>query len=142
MSKPALIGKAGEALVAAELLRKGVDVAYPAYDGGIDLLAYRERNLTRLVPIQVKTRAGYGYTFHKKWFDIKGIVLVHVWHATTRPECYIFRSLSQFEEALGPHALASAWAINGHWHADRPSAADLERLCPHKDKWDRIVDQL
>ena len=28
-SKAALIGKAGEALVAAELLRQGIDVAYP-----------------------------------------------------------------------------------------------------------------
>jgi hypothetical protein len=30
----ALIGKSGEALVAAELLRKQIDVAYPAYDVG------------------------------------------------------------------------------------------------------------
>jgi hypothetical protein len=30
----ALVGKAGEALVAAELLRRHVDVAYPAHDRG------------------------------------------------------------------------------------------------------------
>ena len=38
---PTLVGKAGEALVAAELLRRGVDIATPAYDRGVDLLAYR-----------------------------------------------------------------------------------------------------
>jgi hypothetical protein len=34
----ALVGKAGEALVAAELLRRGINVAYPAFDGSVDLL--------------------------------------------------------------------------------------------------------
>jgi hypothetical protein len=38
---PALVGKAGELLVAAELMRRGVEVAYPASAVGVDLLAYR-----------------------------------------------------------------------------------------------------
>jgi Holliday junction resolvase-like predicted endonuclease len=61
----ALIGKAGEALVAAEVLRRGLHVAYPAYDGRVDLLAYREHNLKRVVPIQVKKRSSTCYNFQK-----------------------------------------------------------------------------
>jgi hypothetical protein len=38
-----------------------VHVAYPAYDRGIDLLAYREADLSDLVPIQVKARSGSCY---------------------------------------------------------------------------------
>jgi len=40
-TNPALIGKAGELMVAAELMRRGIEVAYPASDVGVDLLAYR-----------------------------------------------------------------------------------------------------
>jgi hypothetical protein len=36
----ALVGKAGEVLVAAELLRRHIDIAYPAHDSGVDLIAY------------------------------------------------------------------------------------------------------
>src|ERR1700745_2060615 len=57
----ALVGKAGEALVAAELLRQHIDVAYPAHDGGIDLLAYRGHDLGLVVPIQVKARTSTCY---------------------------------------------------------------------------------
>jgi hypothetical protein len=40
-TNPAPIGKAGEVLVAGELVLRGVEIAYPASDVGIDLLAYR-----------------------------------------------------------------------------------------------------
>lgn len=79
MSKSALIGKAGEMLVAAELMRRGIYVAHPAYDGGIDLLAFREEAPSRVVQIQVKARAGSCYNFQRGWFSkAPGIVLVIV----------------------------------------------------------------
>jgi hypothetical protein len=69
---PALIGKAGEMLVAAELMRRGVEVALPASDVGVDLLAYRlapkETVARMLVPIQVKARSETGYTFSVNGF--------------------------------------------------------------------------
>ncbi len=53
---PAPIGKAGELLVAGELMRRSVEVAVPASDVGVDLLAYRlefrSRTAGRFVPIQ------------------------------------------------------------------------------------------
>lgn len=45
-------------MVAAELMRRGVEVAYPASDVGVDLLAYRleqgQKAAGKFVPIQVK----------------------------------------------------------------------------------------
>jgi len=67
---PALIGKAGEALVAAEPLRRGVHVAYPAYDGGVDLLAYREDDFKHVVPIQVKRDLRPATTFKSTGFAL------------------------------------------------------------------------
>jgi hypothetical protein len=81
-TNPALIGKAGEVLVAGELVIRGVQIAYPASDVGIDLLAYRlvpkQTEAARFVPIQVKAKAKSGYNFQRTWFD-RGpwVVLVH-----------------------------------------------------------------
>ena len=100
-SKAALIGKAGEALVAAELLRQGTNVAYPAFDGGIDLLANRELNFERVVPLQIKARSSTCHHFQRSWSFIPRLVLVQVWHAATEPQFYIFSDIKQVEQALG-----------------------------------------
>ena len=139
-----LVGKAGEALVAAELLRRGAHVAYPAYDGGIDLLAYSELNFKKVVPIQVKTRADTGYNFQKSWFKIEGLVLVQVWHVTAEtPHCYIFQNLADVEDALGTtHSKSPSWVVRGSYNVTEPGQDILDRMQGHQDRWERILDQL
>lgn len=141
---PALIGKAGEALVGAELLRRGVHVAYPAYDGGIDLVAFRENQRNRFIPIQVKAASKTLYHFQKSWFRIEGIVLVQVWHVKISPEFYIFSDISQVEGALGLHSESTAWRCNGVYHVTepKPDSEDVKRMQPHRDRWDLILKQL
>ena len=141
----ALVGKAAEALVAAELMRRGVVVAFPAYDRGIDLLAYRADRYDRpvgLIPVQVKCRSGYGYNFQKSWFNVRGIVLVQVWNVSTTPECYVFASLAEVELALGEHAKSDSWLKKGGYSATAPSKSDLALMEPHRNKWERILRQL
>jgi hypothetical protein len=139
-----LVGKAGEALVSGELLRRGVHVGYPAYDGGIDLLAYSELNFKTVVPIQVKTRADCGYNFQKAWFKIAGLVLVQVWFVTSdTPHFYIFRNLLDVEDALGPvHSKSKSWVENGGYSVTDPGKDILNRMQAHRDRWERILDQL
>jgi len=142
----ALIGKAGEAFVAAELLRRGVHVAYPAYDGGVDLLAYREHKFNRGVPIQVKARSSTCYNFQKSWFRIERLVLVqiwYVWQTAMNPQFYIFsRFPEHIEDALGKHSASRSWIDKGGFNVTEPSADDIERMQRHRDKWERILDQL
>ena len=139
----ALIGKAGETLVAAELMRRGVHVAHPAYDGGIDLLAYREQSLTHVIPIQVKARSGSGYNFQRSWFDIDGLILVQVWYVKTDPQFYVFNALDQVEEALGPvHSTSPSWANDGRYSVTEPGPEIIERMQRHRDQWSRITDRL
>jgi hypothetical protein len=143
MSKAALIGKAGEALVAAELMRRGVYVAHPAYDGGIDLIAYREENPTRIIPIQVKARARSCYNFQKAWLaKAPGIVLVQVWDIETDPKFYVFSSLVEICEALGEHANSPSWRDKGGYNVTNPTSSHLDRMAPHRARWDRIISQL
>jgi len=139
----ALIGKAGESLVAAELLRRLVNVAVPAYDGGVDLIAYREMDMRHVVPIQVKARSATCYNFQRAWFDVPGIVLVQVWHTATHPEFYIFGGLSDVEAALGPaHSASASWIEKGGYNVTTPGPDATERMRPHKDRWERIIQRL
>jgi len=139
----ALTGKAGELLVAGELLRRGIDVAIPAYDRGIDLLAYREHDLTKVVPIQVKARAETGYNFQRSWFKYNGLVLVHAWRMQYAPQFYIFGGLDDVEEALGPTSSKSkSWAVDGRYNVTDPGPELIARMQSHRNRWDRIVKLL
>ena len=147
--KPALIGKAGEMLVAAELMRRGVEVAHPASDVGVDLLAYRLGDghavPAKFVPVQVKAYSGTGYVFHRRWFDrAPGVVLVSVWLTASMPEFYVLDSLDRVAEALGGHAATSAWRDKGVWSSTStsPGSPDWHLMQPHRDQWARIILQL
>ena len=148
MINPALIGKAGEMLVAAKLMRRGIEVAHPASDVGVDLLAYRlapkETVASRFVPIQVKARSETGYNFQRQWFTrVPGVVLVHVWHVQATPEFYVFDSLSRVEEALGPiHSTSPSWQAAGGYSITVAGGEASKRMQQHRDKWCRIIDQL
>lgn len=143
---PALVGKAGEMMVAAELMRRGCEVAYPASDVGVDLLAYRlepgHAVTQRFVPVQVKARSASGYAFFKSWFHrAPGLVLVHVWFVTTTPQFYIFRDLADVEAALGSHAQSASWRRGGY-SVTNATERHLGLMQPHRDQWSRITDAL
>lgn len=128
--------------MAAELLRQGTDVAYPTYDGGVDLLAYCEHDFHRVVPIQVKSRPETCYNFQKSWFDISGLVLVQVWHTVTNPEFYIFDTLEQVEDVLGDHCKTESWKSMGGFSVTDPCKPDVARMRPHRNRWERIEERL
>jgi hypothetical protein len=68
---------------------------------------------------------------------------VLVWRLETTPEFYVFDSLARIEEALGATFSASkSWTENGVYAVTNPGVAVLERMTPHRDWWDRIIEQL
>lgn len=147
--KPALIGKAGELLVAAELMRRGIEVAHPASDVGVDLLAYQLSEghavPARIVPIQVKAYSATGYVFQKRWFErAPGLVLVSVWLTADVPEFYVLDSLSRVKQAIGDHAATESWTLRGIWSSSStlPGSSDWILMQPHRNKWCRIISQL
>lgn len=149
MVKPALIGKAGEMLVAAELMRRGVEVAHPASDVGVGLLAYRLSEghavPAKIVPIQVKAYSGTGYVFQKRWFErAPGVVLASVWLTADVPQFYILETLVRVEQALGAHAAMESWTKRGIWSSSDtpPNSSDWRLMQLHRDKWCRIISLL
>jgi hypothetical protein len=142
MLDAALVGKAGEALVAAELLRRHVDVAYPAFDGGVDLIAYRGHAFDKVVPIQVKTRSKTCFEFYKSWFGIKRLVLVQVWYAVDKPRFFIFGNVEEAEQALGDHAKTASWMEKGAYTVTQSNEQHIARMLPYENKWEKITTLL
>lgn len=139
----ALIGKAGEAAVASELMRRHIDVAYPAHDAGVDLIAYLEYSLTKFVPVQVKARSSSCYQFNRDWFRIDGLVLVQVWNMLQVPEFYIFNGLEDVEDALGEiHCATESWRMKGAYTSTSPTKKEVERMQRYRNRWDKIEDAL
>jgi len=105
------------------------------------LIAYREHDFRRIIPIQVKAGSRNRFNFQKAWFRIEKLVLVHVWNVRTVPEFYIFSSLDQVVEALGPlYSASSSWVNKGGYSVTDPGPEIVERMQPHRDKWDRIIN--
>jgi hypothetical protein len=140
--QPARIGRAGEHMVAAELLRRGLDVAVPCSDVGVDLIAYQARGMGRSLPIQVKARSGPNYNSQRSWFRVPGIALVQIWNVATSPEFYVFANIEDVEAALGSqHAATPSWLERGGYSVTAPTGDALDRMARHKDRWDRITGQ-
>ena len=134
-------------LVATELMRRGIDVAYPESDYGIDIIVFRRNHdgnlANQFVPIQVKARSHSGYSFQKSWFGkAVNLVLVQVWWISENPEFYIFSNLSQVEDALGDHAHSPSWTKKGGYSVTEATKRHDTRMNRHRDKWERIIDQL
>jgi len=74
----------GQHRLASELLLAGLEVAFPARDRGVDLIAYAEvgRGLGGFVarPIQMKVASRRSFGIWKKYEKIHGLILAFVWH--------------------------------------------------------------
>jgi len=72
----------GKSYVRMLLQRDGVEVAEPACDRGIDLIAYLDQHTKQLYaqPIQVKSSLQFRWTHHVKYRAFPGLILAHVMH--------------------------------------------------------------
>ncbi len=70
-------------------------------------------------------------------------MLVQVWYVTVVPEFVVFGSLDDVVNALGAqHAATQSWLAKGNYNVTTPNAKHLEGMQPHKNRWDRVANQL
>lgn len=127
-----------------ELLRSGLEVAFPARDRGVDLIAYADlgRQVERFAakPIQMKAASTQAFGLFQKYLKISDLILAYVWNLND-PKLAVTYALS-YQEAI---AVAGAmgwtktpsWATGGYT-TSRPSKRLLELLEPFKmtsEKW-------
>ena len=139
----------GRQRLMGELLRDGLEVAVPARDRGIDLIAYADlsRQVARFSarPIQMKAFTVSGFSVAKKYTRIADLILAYVWHlGDTQPA--VTYALP-YAETVGV-AEAMGWTETPSWQEGEiytttsPSKRLLGLLEPYRTrpgKWWALV---
>jgi hypothetical protein len=90
----------GRERLIGELLRDGLEVAVPARDRGVDLIAYADlsKQVTRFSsrPIQMKASSTRAFGVDRKYDRIADLILAYVWHIDN-PQAAVTYALSYAE---------------------------------------------
>jgi hypothetical protein len=135
----------GRHRLAGELLMSGLEVAFPARDRGVDLIAYADvdpgagRFVAR--PIQLKAASRRSFGVWKKYERIHDLVFAFVWHldGADPPETYALTHGEALAvgEAMGWLATES-WTLRGAYNTNNPGArlrGLLEPFRMNSEKW-------
>lgn len=128
----------GRQRLIGELIRDGLEVAVPARDRGVDLIAYADlsRQVSRFAsrPIQMKASTTSGFGIDQKYVRISDLILAYVWHLAD-PQAAVTYALPYAEavkvaEAMGWTKTAS-W-LQGQYSTSSPSKRLLTLLEPYR----------
>jgi hypothetical protein len=134
----------GRHRLADELLRAGLEVAWPARDRGIDLIAYADlgKQVKNFVakPIQMKAASTQAFSLFQKYTKISDLILAYVWNLAD-PKSAVTFALT-YPEALGVAdsmgwTKTASWATGGYSNS-RPGAQLRALLSPFEmtsDRW-------
>lgn len=128
-----------------ELLRDGLEVAVPARDRGVDLIAYADlsQQVKRFAarPLQMKAFTASGFSVAQKYTRIADLLMAYVWHLgeAAVPVTYGLPYAAAVEIAgqMGWTETA-AWKEGGVYTTTSPSKRLLALLEPHRmerGKW-------
>ena len=127
----------GRAHLEMRLLQNGFEVASPARDRGIDLIAYSDEpgKPFQAVPIQMKAATKRSFAVERK-YERRGIVFAYVWHILETPRLF----LVPYKEAVALLPESSrqrdTWKNKGKWNISRPSKALATELLAYEDNFD------
>lgn len=137
----------GRNRLGSEILRDGLDVAVPARDRGIDLIAYADlsSNVKTFVarPIQMKASSEASFSIDRKYKRVANLIIAYVWHVHD-PSATVTYALT-YKEALAiartcwgrAKGNSASWK-RGRYSTSKPSRELRELLEPFKvteGKW-------
>ena len=133
-----LVELIGRNYLTAEVLKAGLEVATPARDRGIDLIAYADLDdgggQFRARPIQLKVALNRVFSIDRKYAKFPDLLLAYVWglHDLTTSQCYLMshRESIAVGDALGWTKTAS-WR-KGYYVTTNPGKKVLGLLAPFK----------
>jgi hypothetical protein len=133
-----------------EILRSGLEVAHPARDRGIDLIAYAdlETNVTAFVarPIQMKAASTQSFGIDRKYAKFPNLLIAFVWNLAGPPDQIATFALS-YPEALSVaenmgYTVTESWN-RGIYTTTKPSVRLCSLLEPYRMTparwWERIT---
>lgn len=115
----------------SELLHAGLEVALPARDRGVDLIAYADLSSKVqsfvAIPIQMKAASKRSFSVDKKYAKISNLMLAHVWHLDT-PDKAVTYAL-RYPEAVAI-AEEMGWTKTASWERGGYSTSNPSKnLC-------------
>jgi len=139
----------GRGRLIGELLVAGLEVAVPARDRGVDLVAYLDLKTStpefRARPVQMKAASKRHFSVAKKYARIRDLVLAFVWHLNDArsPVTYAmsYPDAVSIARKMGYTATRS-WKIGGGYSTQNPSKRLLKLLEPHLmngSKWLELI---
>jgi hypothetical protein len=134
------------------LLQADIEVAFPARDHGVDLIAYSDTDVSlgQFVgfPIQMKSASTASFSISQKYSKFPGMLLAYVWNVSERSNTQIY-ALTQ-EEAVRiatdmKYTATDSWIKHGTYVVTRPSPKLVELLRPFevgKTTWKERLQKL
>ena len=142
----------GRNVLGSEILRDGLDVAVPARDRGIDLIAYADlsSHVKKFIarPIQMKASSAASYSIDRKYKRVANLIIAYVWYVHD-PNKTVTYALT-YKEALviarkcWPRAKgnSTSWKRGGY-STSKPSAELRTLLEPFKitegQWWEKVT---
>jgi hypothetical protein len=111
-----------------ELLRDGLEVAVPARDRGVDVIAYADLSAQVATfsakPIQMKAFSAAGFSVSAKYSRISNLLMAYVWHVNEQSPAVTYAltyaDAVKVGEAMG-WTETSSWKDGGIYSSTKPS---------------------
>jgi hypothetical protein len=124
----------GRNRLVSELLRAGIEVAFPIRDRGIDLIAFSDRKNSSLVfaavPIQMKGAERKSFSIDKKYEKVPHLLFAYVWgiqeEEIHKTFAMTYQEAFDVAEEMG-YTKTESWTKNDKYAVSKPGKK-LERL--------------
>ncbi|MGA8149504.1 MAG: hypothetical protein WB952_00895 [Terriglobales bacterium] len=144
-----LIELCGKHRLTESLLGAGLEVAFPARDRGIDLIAYADidRRLERFaaVPIQMKAASEACFSIDRKYSKFHDMLIAYVWNLSepANTQIYVLTQKEAVDIATEmKYTATESWTGKGVYVVTRPGRELIEKLRPHvvsRGKWQEKI---
>jgi hypothetical protein len=140
----------GRNRLGSELLRDGLEVAVPARDRGIDLIAYvdlssrAEKFIAR--PIQMKAASTSSFSIDRKYARVADLIIAYIWHVhdplKTVTYALTYGEVLAVAKTCWARARSTSWS-SGRYSTTSPSRQIRELLEPFRMRegkwWEKVT---
>jgi len=132
-----------------ELLYAGIEIAMPARDRGLDLVAYVDLNdqldYFAAIPIQMKAASTRAFGIDRKYEKFPHLIMAFVWHVASPTDAVTYamtyKDLHAIAEEMG-YTRTPSWMERNGYSSSSPSRRVVERLEQHRmtsARWWKLV---
>jgi hypothetical protein len=144
-----LLELCGRHRLTESLLGAGLEVAFPARDRGVDLIAYADidHRLGRFVaaPIQMKAASAACFSIDRKYSKFHDMLIAYVWNVSEPANTQIYVLTQQEAVDIATelkYTATESWVVKGVYVVTHPSRRLVEKLRSHeasRARWEEKI---